>query len=513
MKKVLSFILALALICGLSASAAAASSGGYSYKVLSDGTAEITEYNGFESSVTIPEKLDGHTVSSIGTYAFMFKPVSSVTIRADRITLQENSFFGCMAKTVQIEAKDLVIGKEAFSCCSGIETFSIKADNTTVGKYAFMYASPMKSFRWEPADRDAAGTKTVLEEGAFFASYITDISIPGDELVIGKEAFSCCPNLKTVTADCETVSIGDSAFMFANKLNSFSAPNANSAGKPGTIDDSAFFSCGLSSFVVPGCVTRIGKDAFSCCSKLKSVVIPSTVTSIGSGAFSLCSASPVIKTEKGSAADRYCSSEWGVKCEYISAAEMADIYGEHYAEAAGAAPEDAAEAEDAAPQRETEAGTGDRTAPAPDETDESASEQAEEPAEEPAEQPAAAPAPAQEPVTEIIDLSGYTDDEIVMINRQVDAEIEKRGIVKSAVLQIGKYSVGDDLPAGSYLLEFAPTADKSHYFNYAIYNSAGKEISGEYFCTTQVKITLEEGQTLKIEREPVTISQYKGVFW
>ena len=916
MKKLLLLILTLALICGPASFAAASASGNYSYKVLSDGTAEITAYNGYESSVTIPEKLDGHVVSSIGSYAFMYKPVSSISIKADRITLKDDSFFGCQAKTIQIEAIDLVIGKEAFSCCSDIETFSIKANNTTIGKYAFMYAKPMKSFQWELADKNAAGTKTILEEGAFFSSNLVNISIPGDELVIGKEAFSCCPDIKSFMADCETINIGRSAFMYANALKTFSVPNANSSEKPGKIDDNAFFSCGLSLFVVPGCITKIGKDAFSCCSSLESVVIPTTVTSIGSGAFSLCSSSLVIKTEPESEAEKYCSKNWGVNCEYLSAAEMAEIYGEHYADAASQAQEkviqekerearpknetaanrqhtiygymkdkwnwyrasfqsdntlkiekwyrwnagadgdpfahsydvctvnitdgstdffwldeaqtafsisltdkkdsvidgskriyfaaddneidesstffymndkwhwyravalsetvikvekwsrfnagadgdpfaydsdiciiqandtsvDFAWTDDehaaftitmedeensywegrkitpftiepdpakhpcftyqndkwnlykayrisektisvenwsrfnagedgdpfskekslciiktddastdfkwaddsqaaftitlndeensywegeritpfapeimnvpvlsylgdrwdlyrafilsdniiviqdwtrfnagedgdpfrreydvclinpmdgttdfrwtdnahtaftvtmqddqnsywhgkqnvtytagteqeyaskiggAASQKETEIGNRNQTPLLPYETDESIPE----PTGAPTAQPSAEPVPTPETIADIIDLSGYTDDEIVMINRQVDAEIEKRGIVKSAVLQIGKYSVGDDLPAGSYLLEFAPTADKGHYFNYAVYNFAGRKINGDVFCTKQLKITLEEGQTLEIEREPVTITQYKGVFW
>ncbi len=355
MKKLLSLILVLALICGMCASATASKSGNYTYKVLSDGTAEITEYNGRESSITIPEKIDGHVVSSIGSNAFMYNSASSITIKGEKITIKDDSFFGCKAKTIQIEAKDLVIGKEAFSCCSDIETFSIKANNTTIGKYAFMYAKPMKSFKWELADKDATGTKTVLEEGAFFSSNIVDITIPGDELVIGKEAFSCCSDIKSLTANCKTISIGNSAFMYANALSTFSAPNANSSENPGKIDENAFFSCGLSSFVVPGCITKIGKDAFSCCSSLKNVVVPATVTSIGSGAFSLCASSLVIKTEPGSAAEKYCNKEWGVKCEYLSTVEMSEIYGEHYDETASQVQEEAAQKaeSEAKPKNET----------------------------------------------------------------------------------------------------------------------------------------------------------------
>lgn len=131
--------------------------------------------------------------------------------------------------------------------------------------------------------------------------------------------------------------------MYAKKLKSFSAPNANSGEATQKIDDNAFFSCGLESFTTPGCIQKIGKDAFSCCSSLKSVIIPSSVTTIGKDAFSLCNSSLVIKTEAGSAAEKYCGSAWGVKCEYLTTSEISEIYGEEHAEKVAQARETAAQ--------------------------------------------------------------------------------------------------------------------------------------------------------------------------
>ena len=341
MRKLLSLILILALVCGMCITALAAKSGSYTYKLLSDGTIEITDYSGRESSITIPNTIDGHIVSSIGSNAFMYNSATLITFKGTDITLQDDAFFGCKAEQIYLEANNLVIGKEAFSCCSNIKAFTIKANNVTIKQYAFMYAKPMTTFSWELADQNATGTKTVLEEGAFFSSSISSISIPGDELVVGKEAFSCCSDIESFSSSCKTISIGDSAFMYAKKLSSFDVPYANSLERPGKIDNNAFFSCGLSSFVVPVCVTKIGKDAFSCCSSLKSVVIPSTTDSIGNDAFSLCNSSLVIKTEVGSAAEKYCNKSWGINCEYLSASELTDIYGDGFADVAKQAQEKA----------------------------------------------------------------------------------------------------------------------------------------------------------------------------
>ena len=45
-------------------------SGDYRYRVLGDGTAEITRYGGYAKFLEIPDKLDGLAVTSIGDLAF-----------------------------------------------------------------------------------------------------------------------------------------------------------------------------------------------------------------------------------------------------------------------------------------------------------------------------------------------------------------------------------------------------------------------------------------------------------
>ena len=45
-------------------------SGDYYYCLLDDGTAEITDYKGWDSELTVPANLDGYAVTSIGDFAF-----------------------------------------------------------------------------------------------------------------------------------------------------------------------------------------------------------------------------------------------------------------------------------------------------------------------------------------------------------------------------------------------------------------------------------------------------------
>ena len=87
MKKWIVMIMAVALILtavggnGIGTKVAkAAVMGDYEYDVLSNGTVEITYYDGYSTSVVIPSQIDGKTVTSIGDYAFEDVDLKSVTI-------------------------------------------------------------------------------------------------------------------------------------------------------------------------------------------------------------------------------------------------------------------------------------------------------------------------------------------------------------------------------------------------------------------------------------------------
>lgn len=85
MKKIRSIAIMLILTVILAQlpllSASADTSGDYSYKILSDGTAEITGYSGSDTCLTIPNEINGYTVTSIGDSAFFeHSNITSITI-------------------------------------------------------------------------------------------------------------------------------------------------------------------------------------------------------------------------------------------------------------------------------------------------------------------------------------------------------------------------------------------------------------------------------------------------
>ena len=141
-KRMVAIALVLMMILSLFHGGAIASSekreGNFRYRILSDGTAEITKYTGFATvEMTIPDQIGGHVITSIGSNAFMYASISSLTIGNTVTNIGEAAFFGCDAETVSINSYDLKIGNKAFSCCSNIESFSLIANNIEIGEAAF----------------------------------------------------------------------------------------------------------------------------------------------------------------------------------------------------------------------------------------------------------------------------------------------------------------------------------------------------------------------------------------
>lgn len=79
-------LLATLVACAEEAEPAAYTSGDWQYVLLEDGTAEITGYTGMQKNLTIPDVLDGYSVTAIGERAFSDDALTSVVI-PDSVTV------------------------------------------------------------------------------------------------------------------------------------------------------------------------------------------------------------------------------------------------------------------------------------------------------------------------------------------------------------------------------------------------------------------------------------------
>ncbi|MDO5435526.1 MAG: hypothetical protein Q4G19_04075 [Clostridia bacterium] len=102
------------------------------------------------------------------------------------------------------------------------------------------------------------------------------------------------------------------------------------------------------------------------------------------------------------------------------------------------------------------------------------------------------------------DLSAMTDDEIISLLDEVNAEIVRRGINKTAKLPEGAYIVGRDLPAGRYIFTSLATGDD--WGNVTVYSEGGKgrQLLWEIVSAPEagedpdtIFVTLSDGDQLK----------------
>lgn len=107
-------------------------------------------------------------------------------------------------------------------------------------------------------------------------------------------------------------------------------------------------------------------------------------------------------------------------------------------------------------------------------------------------------------VADPVDLSSMTNDEIVALLDQVNAEIVNRGINKTAKLPQGTYIAGSDIPAGRYIFTCLAVGDD--WGNVTVYSDGGKgkQILWNVVAApedgqepTTIFITLNEGDQLK----------------
>ena len=123
---------------------------------------------------------------------------------------------------------------------------------------------------------------------------------------------------------------------------------------------------------------------------------------------------------------------------------------------------------------------------------------------------------AETPAKEVLDLSGYTDEELIAINAQVQAEIFNRHLEKTATLPEGKFTAGRDIPVGTYVLKLL-SRDAFSTFTVRAKDAKEDEESKVYFYFSDddvgkdFNLTLEEGDIVSVHNCSVSITISMGV--
>ncbi len=241
----------------------------------------ITGYFGNETDLTIPNKIDGKSVTGIGTKAFSYcTSIKHVTIPNSVKHIDVNAFSDCyFLESVTIPNSVTEIGWGVFTNCTSLSSVVIPDGVTSVSNNMFNDCSALKSVK-------IPDSVTSIDGSAFDGcSSLTNIEIPNSVTSIEYSAFSGCSSLKSIEIPKGVKNIDHNTFYKCSSLTSVTIPDSVVS-----IGDRTFSYCSsLTNVTIPDSVTSIGGWAFSQCSSLTNVTIPDSVVSIGERVFSGCS--------------------------------------------------------------------------------------------------------------------------------------------------------------------------------------------------------------------------------
>lgn len=240
-------------------------------------TGTITKYNGTDTVVVIPSKINGVTVTTIGTDAFLGLNITSVTIPASVTEIGSNAFADCTNLTsvnYKGDWSNLTIqsGNPAVQDAANEQLFdfAFTPDNTAVIviRYEGTAADVTIPSRYK------GKPVTMIDHAAFFNSVVTSVTIPDSVTSIPDSAFGFCSQLTNISIPNSVTYIGFSAFNSCTSLKSITLPSSLS-----TIQSEAFYNCGnLETIRIPVSVTFIGNYAFAGCPSSMTVTYPGSKT-------------------------------------------------------------------------------------------------------------------------------------------------------------------------------------------------------------------------------------------
>ena len=307
-KRAVSLLLVFALLSCLSIAAGAeyteyCTSGDYEYCVQEDGTVKITHYSGYEETVSVPESIDGRTVTVIGSQAFTMRSEMKHLVFPETVEVLESiAVAGCsVLESVHIPDGLSRMEGNPFVSCYGLTSIELSIENP--------YFAKIGEVLFSKSDKRLVCYPAGLTEETY--------EIPQGISVISSYAFSGCKSLKTVVIPDSVTTIGDAAFMYCAGLSSISIPDsvtsvgANpfclcqsletisvSPDQPylATIDKALFskpdkrlitypYALQAERYDIPDGIKIVGDRAFDSCDKLVEVSFPSSLEEIGLRSF------------------------------------------------------------------------------------------------------------------------------------------------------------------------------------------------------------------------------------
>ena len=271
----------------------------FSYTLLSDGTANITRYNGDAENVVIPDMLDGRRVTAIGldSDGEVFagdKNLTTVFIPDSVTQIGVNPFANCS------KLRDIQVSPEqpAFAVIDGV--LFHKASKTLVcypaGKPDTAYAVP-------------TGIAAIGDGGFYFCDHLQTILLPDTVKQLGIYSFAFCLHLSEITVPRNVTEIPEGCFMSCSALAGIVLPDSVVE-----IGGAAFAYCKLTDISLPARLERLGEAALASV-QVRELTLPDSLIYIGEEAITRLRPDCTFTVTRGSYAAQYCR-ENGLNYQY-----------------------------------------------------------------------------------------------------------------------------------------------------------------------------------------------------
>ena len=249
-----------------------------------DASGVITAYNGVKKSFTVPDTVNGITVTAVGEGVFEGTDISEILLPRSVTSIGANAFKDCsVLKT--IFAKGVTnISDYAFYNCVWLKNIYL-GNITSIGKYSFCYVCSGHYSLTGTTFSVSSKSLTSIGEGAFQYSAVSDIDL-GKVSSIGKSAFLECPALVSVNIESLT-NISNEVFKNCVSLSSVEIPGLS------FISSDLFNGCkSLTDVHIPD-ATYVNGRAFENCTSLGEIRLESAIT-VYSTAFNNCTSLRII---------------------------------------------------------------------------------------------------------------------------------------------------------------------------------------------------------------------------